>query len=1513
MAGSQYYTQFSFKATGLQKVLSDFQKTATKIQAQSASIGKVNFAGMNSALPVLKNIDNTLMLMAKHANLLSSSGAKLGSAFTPMASGAAKAATSVKSVSASMTQAQAASGGLSASMTKTKGSLISLGTTGKSAFGSIISGAGKASAAVNSISMSASNAARSLGRMSLVTASAGVSAGSKGMAKWTAPLAAGALSTYGQVKDIAAITAGYGLYKSMQVEHSASEAAAKSWTKGMTKEDLEAIKQNVIAVSKSGAGESIYGSDEKASFLAEYAAMGGNVTAGNFQKSTMDLFTNYAQAIGGELNQSAQDLISQNMMWYQGEDVFKEQNLQKTGDMNAVLLAQTRLAAEDLINLSKAGAPVAKTYGLSQEEFLAAAGGLSQMGRSPQQASTDIRRLLLRGTPSISNQEKMQAYQEGVMNEEGQMVDEEGKVISQPAVNTALQQLGMTWEDLNVEKAGGLANLMDKIANKMEESGMSELDQQAWMKTVYGIQGVTPTAMLAQGKDYIADLQAKLENSSGGMQTMAETETDNLWGSTKKLMANLETSATALGDKLNPKMKMFVDYLNNSAVPGLNKLGSAVLSGNWKDAAGIIGGAYDVIKEKSVDTFEYLAEILTDGDTWSEWGDILKGAITVGIEDLKSLSEYFSDFVSGGGISDLLSGASDWVRDVLSAFDSADWSTTVSNFSNSLGSAFDQVSEWLGNELGRVDWVSFGGKVGGALAGAAKWLLDRAKGLPWEELTTTVSDALTGFVLGIDWGEAVSSALTTGIDIGEQLIKGIWNSNLVKAFANVGIGIYNAFVPMLKEVVRVYDIMLQTIEGYVNSLVKSVENAYTNVENFVRGILGMKELGENTTETSEENSTAATNTGFSDSSKIEVKEANINVVNGIVSTASHEAINKGQTYYTKGKEILTEEEFKIFEYSPSEWTAHTANLEDNNDLSNAIIIQQDDIGKFKTLYDLYGEETAKKALSSKNEENKEQKLHVMGEYEIPLLGTVRIGEDAKEYKAGSQTGSGEESAPGSSYSDLALKFAQDLYLDKTGDEDGNGNADLTYGSYTVSEGTVLSEATYGEVLTSAAQGDQFDTDQEGNLTDKITGQYVGKRALSEEILEEREQQKEEYEKLKEEIESQTKNTEPVPNLLEQLPEEFRLAIEDSNYQLVADLYNKETRTSNSARSMESIAEQFGKEGLARNLLAGLNGPDFWELYDLTKKGIELTDNLDEEILKQLDPDKNIQNLFGEWDAQSGKIVSATKDSSAASKDVSEKSTKTVADKITEAIEKSGGESEGWKWAQDRSGRGRTNEDGGWYGQSWEYLPYLQDSGKGGQTVYNQMMSVLGKINALGSLSSGALPSMTSQTMIDQAFVKIEPYISETEMLKLKEWVESQGFNANIIFDVDDTKVKIAKSEAQQPTWSYHTMYINQEIRDKWSTGNNIDISKLKIDPNMSIPDIPRFAEGGYTGNYEGLAYLDPHERIIPDNKIIGSSGPSQINLTLDFRGSTITGDSAEAFANKIAESVKEKLDSEMYR
>jgi TP901 family phage tail tape measure protein len=784
MSGSVYYSRFVFTSTGLSGILSEFKSVAAQIDAQAATLGKMNFTGMNAALPVLKNIDNTLLLMAQHANLLSSSGSKLGNVFTPMSAGATKASTATKSVATSMTQLQAISGQVTSSTTKATSSMSALGSAGKAALGGVVSAGERAIATMSALSAATMSVGRSMARMG--TLAAIPMAGMKGLSgAVTGSLLASSAAMLLNPFNAAPLVAGYGAYTGMNIEKWASEAAAKSWKPGMTKADSDLIKQYTQQLARSQVGTSVYSPTDLAKAIAEYAGMGGNVTPGTpntLTKSMLKGFSQYAQAINSEdIGTSLNTLVSQNLTWFGLKKAFVEENLKYTENLMASLVATTKAKDTDLAPLLKDVSAVAKTYGRTQTETYAMTASLYQLGLQPQQAGMAYRRILLRGTPNVSDLNKQEAYNMGITNEKGQIIDEEtGKAVTLSYVNQALDKLGLTWKDINPETYGEMGSLgvIDKINKAFDQKGYSDIERQAWAKTVYGLQGSTPFAMLGQNPELAMEYFKIFTDSQKGLGAateMSAIQVDNLEGSLKFLKTSLQGTAAGISDYVNPSFRKFSDFLTTTAVPGLNALGGALAAGDWEGVADIAGSALDFIGEK----------FASSDDTLTSW-------INNGIDGLDEFSQRFVDFTSGGGVGDLLGGLGEWAQNIWDGIDWGQVGSITSNLSTAFNVAWDQSMAWLSSSIDNVDWSNLGTRAGEALQDAGLWILNKIGDLPWSELTTAATNALTGILLTIDWGSAVSTAISVGGKIGSAIYSGISSANLGILFQNWAIQFQNS-------------------------------------------------------------------------------------------------------------------------------------------------------------------------------------------------------------------------------------------------------------------------------------------------------------------------------------------------------------------------------------------------------------------------------------------------------------------------------------------------------------------------------------------------------------------------------------------------------------------------------------------------------------------------------------------------------------------------------------------------
>jgi TP901 family phage tail tape measure protein len=1381
----------------------------------------------------------------------------------------------------------------------------------------------------------------------------------KGMGMLTAPLAMGALTTYAHLGDVAAIYSGYGLYKSMQVEHSASEAAAKSWEAGMTQDEINAIKQNVTGLSKTGAGQSIFGPSEKAAFLAEYAAMGGDVTPGKFTESMMNLFANYSQAIGGELSTSAQDLISQNMMWYKGDDVFKESNLKKTSDMNAVLVAQTKLQAEDLNDISKYGAPVANTYGMTPEEYYAAAGGLAQMGRSPEQASTDIRRMLLRGTPNVSNQEKMEAYNLGLTNEKGQIVDETGSVVEQSAVNKALQQLGMSWEDLNVKNAGGLPKLMENIAQKMDQAGMSEVDQQAWMKTVYGIQGVTPASMLGQGKDYITELQKKLEGASegeGATKSMSDIQTDNLWGSGKKLLANIQTSASALGDRLNPSVKGFVDYLNNSAVPSMNKFGDAILNGRYDEAGEMIKG----FQGKVLDSVEGVSEKFKD----SLSGDKVKGA-------LDWVSDIFKS-VDGGQIQKILGNLSEGVESALRSamewIESIDWSSVE----DGLGNALESAGGWLEEKIDNIDWTDVGTKVGNAFEFAAGIVEKTLRAVPWESVFKALGDEIYGVASGIDWAGALTSLFNLLKSIGTSIYNGLASSQIGIFFSQIVYDFESNMRASLATILADIYSIPASLKAKATDTAKSIVSSFngsggSNKVYIYKTEEGTYKAGDRETKQYIEGSEGSTYLESVGKVRNQVKSRGETV--SFVDSPHAYVQQHGGAYWAYDQDTGTqipntyrsqksesEEAVKSLGYSivdlkdavvdstraveaapasagstanlPSSSTTGPTTTEPTTSVPSGLkdYITGRDINKGEPVWKsrkdkniVYGEESFKNTIQDIDKDKFEAGIAALSKIsnvsdvkKASVLTEMYTGISTK-YTAPSNNASGSEKLSIKSVSDWKNSLTDSF--NKYVSEPVNKYVVEPVDKYVVEpiNNNVIKPAE--ELIQDASKFDLGEWarktflpssgDGSGDTSGEIpSGTDTDKSSKDESIASE----------LLGFFKSDSSSKEETNDLLSKLPNEFSKLIDVEKEQSVdfgalSDALSEYSKTHSGVpllteSQLEEKLKNFSNEDIASYLL---------NLLSFTKEVVrpelkKIEENTEEIAEEEEKPKTDIKGFDteGYWKSVMGSTPpeSISDDNSLSNLSSSAQSLASAASAYSGAV-RIGLDQNNREVAVIGKVRQRSWEE---EGNSWADMNNLSQSAKNSLSVGNSIITVSPKVN------ESELSQIKSDIEADPIDVKLTPNSEDLDAKIEETKVPTESFHT---IKVDDSYVKAAIANNKVPTSSVHTIYINQVNSGNRSSSTPSLPTSVKGKDYSGYYFYPSFAEGGYTGNYEGLAYLHPHERITPDGKVVGSDSASsksiQVSLSLDLRGSTITGDSAEIFASKIASMVKEKMEQEMNR
>lgn len=865
--GSIYYTEFTYKASGLPQILSEFRAAAKEIEATSKSMGKINFIVNDTSLKeasvsaqalnkelqklsasgasalnisgdfsrletVLVNIDRNIANLSTHLGAAGAASARLGeetaSAANTGAASLGRMTTAVNTTQGATTRLDVSLKGIGGSISSSASAFTGFASSAARSFASATSEAIKFAATMTgAVTGSIERAAGAMGGLGMAAARMGTAglatalSGPKNAAMWAAPMSTSLASTLLSPEVILGAGSIASLYTASNLEKIASTAAAKSgaYIGGTGDLNADKIKQLVIDVAQSFAGKSVYTPNQVAQGEQSYAAMGGKLTDVNTTKGVMQNTLDFAQAVTMDVAPAMELLYSQALNWAGFQTMQGPQAsaaIQKQADMLTVLSNQTRLNADDLSNALKSVTSVASTSGMSQAQTYAAVGTMSQLGRNPEQAGTDIRRLMLRLTPSYNSLQQQEA------DEAGLWTDAKGKEKDLSALNEGLKQIGLTYKDINLETTkGDLVGSIQKIDKAMNSKGWDKLTQESFLKTLLGVQGTTPFYLLGQesGKNINADLLSKEENSQGAAARGAATATDNFWGSIKKLWSNVEGTANEIGVKLIPKATDFINYINDSALPALKEFGSILASGDW-----------------------------------SKIGDTFKGLIDQFQNGAEGFSNIFKNYFTGGAFGKDLQGATDWVKGLWNSIDWDQAGRTWDNLRQGLESAFTIVAKWLEDRVNEIPWATVETKLENAFTSAGNWLQTKIEGInwdavgtklgqiltgmgsilekalravPWASIASALGDALSAIVVSIKWDEAITNAFNVGVSIGAQIVAGIMASDIPAALGNIGVGVYNAFVPML-----------QSMAMAVTSMKQDIMSIPDKISNFVKNPLG---------------------------------------------------------------------------------------------------------------------------------------------------------------------------------------------------------------------------------------------------------------------------------------------------------------------------------------------------------------------------------------------------------------------------------------------------------------------------------------------------------------------------------------------------------------------------------------------------------------------------------------------------------------------------------------------------
>ncbi|MHB0740854.1 phage tail tape measure protein [Peptostreptococcus anaerobius] len=237
----------------------------------------------------------------------------------------------------------------------------------------------------------------------------------------------------------------------------------------------------------------------------------------------------------------------------------------KTGHVANVLAktaSATNSEVNEIGNSMEYAAPYAKMLNVSLEDTAAAIGMLSQVNIKGSKAGMGLRGMFTSLMAPTAGAKK-------VMDKFGfSAFDATGKMKPFPQV---IQELDKSLSKLNPQQKG-------EAINKM-----------------FGdVAGGSIQALLNLGPDKLAKLTKELEYSQGAAEKMAKTRLDNLAGDFTILKSAVEGSMISLGQKLEPQLRQFVQWLTGK-IPDIENAISSAIDFFSEHQNMIIGGLKTII------------------------------------------------------------------------------------------------------------------------------------------------------------------------------------------------------------------------------------------------------------------------------------------------------------------------------------------------------------------------------------------------------------------------------------------------------------------------------------------------------------------------------------------------------------------------------------------------------------------------------------------------------------------------------------------------------------------------------------------------------------------------------------------------------------------------------------------------------------------------------------------------------------------------------------------------------
>jgi TP901 family phage tail tape measure protein len=325
---------------------------------------------------------------------------------------------------------------------------------------------------------------------------------------------------------------------------------------------------------------------------------------------------------------------------------------------------------------------------------------------------------------------KLADYQSGIA---GVAQSEQDKAVSIDRLNRELEAMQAEYNEL--------AGIQGKSVATTR--ALTEEEKNHYLSLIFGSDAMRTAAALA---GYTEEEFAKLLETLGGTDAMqsAQVRTDNLAGDMDRFQSVLEGLSLAVGDELDPSLRT----LYQSATSVLSDLSPLIM-----DVAASVGGYMATISQR----FAAATPRLVAGAT-------RVAAALRSVQDVRSalglVSGLFGMEISFGLTEFDLGGLR---QSILQAFNRIDWSSTMSNASET----FDGLAEQATSLVTEIPWADYFTDAKTTLGGLAEQATSLVTEIPWADYFTDAKTTLgglaeqaTSLVTEIPWADYFTDAKT---------------------------------------------------------------------------------------------------------------------------------------------------------------------------------------------------------------------------------------------------------------------------------------------------------------------------------------------------------------------------------------------------------------------------------------------------------------------------------------------------------------------------------------------------------------------------------------------------------------------------------------------------------------------------------------------------------------------------------------------------------------------------------